>query len=263
MDDAPVINCVLLAAPDPRQDETYEQAMLPLLEVDLAQALVGDKQAVVAYVGAWRSARARLLTQVFKDCPSVRLPPLAEEALDWEALQAPFCTWQSVVDSTQTGLALDLIARLRNILARTATPLRLSDQVTQRAAAREVDPEVVRRFYRMVVAALQGRGTMAAQIVDAFGLSTAELGRLFGVSRQAADQWLGSDVPADRRGKASTVLAIADLLSHRLKPGKLPGVARRPAGAYGGRTMLEMIAAGQHEELRESVRASFDFAKTA
>jgi hypothetical protein len=263
MDDAHLIDCVLLAAPDPRQDETYGQVMLPLLEVNIARALAGDQQAVVAYVGAWRSARARLLTQVIKDCPSVRLPPLAEEALDWEALQAPFSSWQSVVDNTQSGLALDLIARLRNVLAGTAAPLRLSDQAMKRAATPEVDPEVVRRFYRMVVAALQGRGTMAAQIVDAFGISTAELGRLFGVSRQAADQWLGGDVPADRRGKASTVLAIADLLSHRLKPGKLPGVARRPAGAYGGRTMLEMIAAGEHEELLESVRASFDFAKTA
>jgi hypothetical protein len=104
---------------------------------------------------------------------------------------------------------------------------------------------------------------MAAQIVDAFALSKADLARLFGVSRQAADQWLGSDMPAERKGKASTVLAIADLLSHRLKPGKLPGVARRPAPAYSGLTMLEMIAADQHEELLDSVRASFDFAKTA
>lgn len=255
--------CGLLAAPDPRKDETYEHVMFPLLGVDLVGALAGDQQAVVAYVGAWRSARARLLAQVLQDCPLVRLPPLSVEALDWEAIHAPFSAWQLEVDDARSGLALDLIARLRNMLAHSATPLLPSDQAMLRAATQQVDQQVVRRFYRLVEAALRGRGTMAAQIVDAFALSKAELGRLFGVSRQAADQWLGSDVPAERRGKASTVLAIGDLLSHRLKPGRLPGVARRPAPAYGGLTMLEVIAADRHEELLESVRGSFDFAKTA
>ena len=62
MDGAPLIDCVLLTAPDPRQDETHGQVMLPLLEVNLARVLAGDEQAVVAYVGAWRSARGRLST---------------------------------------------------------------------------------------------------------------------------------------------------------------------------------------------------------
>lgn len=252
-----------MAGPDPREDEAYAHIMLPLLKVDLARALTGDQQSVVAYVGAWRSARARLLTAVMHDCPSVRLPPLAVEALDWEALQAPFSAWQLVVDDARSGLALDLIARLRNVLAHSSGPLLPSDQTTPRAALQDVDQQAVRRFYRQAVAALEGRGTTAAQIVDAFALSKADLGRLFGVSRQAADQWLDSDVPSDRTGKASTVLAIADLLAHRLKPGRLPGVARRPAPAYGGLTMLDMIAADRHEELLESARASFDFAKTA
>jgi hypothetical protein len=150
MDDASVKGCGLLTAPDPREDETYEQVMLPLLEVDLTQALAGDQQAVVAYVGAWRSARAR----------SIRLPPLAVEALDWESLQAPFSAWQLVVDDAHTGLALDLIARLRNLLAHSATPLLASDQAMLRATTQEIDPQVVGRFYRMVVAALQGLGTI-------------------------------------------------------------------------------------------------------
>jgi len=237
--------------------------MLPLFEVDLGRALAGDQQAVVAYVGAWRSARIRLITQVLQDCPSIRFPPLAVEALDWEALQAPFSAWQLVVDDARSGLALDLIARLRNILVHSATPLLPSDQAMLLTAKREVDQEAVRKFYRQAVAALEGRGTMAAQIVDAFALNKAELGRLFGVSRQAADQWLGSDLPADRRGKASTILAIVDLLSHRLKRGRLPGVVRRPAPAYDDLSMLDMIAADRHEELLASVRSSFDFAKTA
>jgi hypothetical protein len=104
---------------------------------------------------------------------------------------------------------------------------------------------------------------MAAQIKESFGLNKAELGRLFGVSRQAATGWLESDIPNDRRAKASVVMSIADLLSHRLKPGRLPGVAHRSAAAYGGLSMLDMIAADKHEDLLGSIRASFDFAQTA
>ena len=40
-------------------------------------------------------------------------------------------------------------------------------------------------------------------------------------------------------------------------------VVRRPAEAYGGRSMLEMITDGDHRELLESVRASFDYARVA
>jgi hypothetical protein len=43
----------------------------------------------------------------------------------------------------------------------------------------------------------------------------------------------------------------------------LPGVARKQAHAYGGLSMLEMIAADRHEELLATVRASFDFAQPA
>jgi hypothetical protein len=65
-----------------------------------------------------------------------------------------------VVDDAHTGLALDLIARLRNLLAHSATPLLASDQAMLRATTQEIDPQVVGRFYRMVVAALQGLGTI-------------------------------------------------------------------------------------------------------
>ena len=65
------------------------------------------------------------------------------------------------------------------------------------------------------------------------------------------------------RSQAAAVAAIADLLAHRLKPARVPGVARRPAPAYGGRSMLEVIAADEHEWLLESVRRSFDYAATA
>jgi len=177
-------------------------------------------------------------------------------------MQAPFSDWMRH-DSERNGLALDLIARLRNMLVHSASPLFPTQLPDHAEGSVVVDAESTRKFYRQVVSVLEGRGSMAAQIKESFGLNKAELGRLFGVSRQAATDWLESDIPNDRRAKASVVMSIADLLSHRLKPGRLPGVARRSAAAYGGLSMLDMIAADRHEDLLGSIRASFDFAQTA
>jgi hypothetical protein len=38
---------------------------------------------------------------------------------------------------------------------------------------------------------------------------------------------------------------------------------RRPADAYGGKTMLELIAADEHGELLAQVRDSFDWTSAA
>ena len=62
---------------------------------------------------------------------------------------------------------------------------------------------------------------------------------------------------------AATVAAIADVLARRLKPARVPGIARLPAVEYGGKTMLELIAADRHDWLLDSVRRSFDYAATA
>jgi hypothetical protein len=101
---------------------------------------------------------------------------------------------------------------------------------------------------------------LLAGIEASFGLSKTELGRLFGVSRQAVDGWHERGVPPNRQAKAATVAAIADLLSHRLKAERVPGIARKPAPAYGGLSMLEMITRDRHEELLALTRRSFDWA---
>jgi hypothetical protein len=101
------------------------------------------------------------------------------------------------------------------------------------------------------------------EIQAAFGLSKSELGTLFGVSRQAVDQWRARGVPGGRQDKAATIAAIADLLSHQLKSERVPGIARRPASGYGGLTMLEMIERDHHRELLERVRDAFDWSAAA
>lgn len=101
------------------------------------------------------------------------------------------------------------------------------------------------------------------EIAEAFALSRTELAGLFGMRRQAIDRWRAHGIPGARQEKAAAIAAIADLLHHHLKDERIPGIARRPAEAYDGLTMLEMIAADRHLELLDSVRESFDFSRAA
>src|SRR4051794_25618498 len=101
--------------------------------------------------------------------------------------------------------------------------------------------------------------TLLDPVAETFELSETELGRLFGVSRQAVGQWRERGVPSSRMSKVATVAAIGDLLHHQLKPERFPGIARRPADAYGGRSMLEMIERDREDELQAEIRRSFDW----
>jgi hypothetical protein len=105
--------------------------------------------------------------------------------------------------------------------------------------------------------------TLLDPIAETLELSETELGRLFGVSRQAVGQWRERGVPSNRMVKATTVAAVVDLLGHQLKPERIPGIARRPADAYGGLSMLEMIEGGREDELLRMVRRTFDWASPA
>src|SRR4029450_5419471 len=99
--------------------------------------------------------------------------------------------------------------------------------------------------------------TLLDPISEALELSETELGRLFRVSRQAVGQWRERGVPSNRMAKVTTVAAICDLLRPQLKPERIPGIARRPADAYGGLSMLEMMERGREDELLTLIRRSF------
>ena len=101
------------------------------------------------------------------------------------------------------------------------------------------------------------------RVQELFELTQTDLGNIFGASRQAVSSWLSAGVPAARKPKVYTVLNIAELLERKLKPGRVPAVVRRHADAYDGMSMLQMIEADRHEELLESVRASFDWSATS
>jgi DNA-binding XRE family transcriptional regulator len=105
--------------------------------------------------------------------------------------------------------------------------------------------------------------TLLDPIAERFELTETELGRLFGVSRQAVGQWRERGVPSSRMAKVTTVAGIGDLLGHQLKAERIPGIARRPAEAYGGLSMLEMIERDRDDELIRMIRRTFDWASPA
>jgi len=109
----------------------------------------------------------------------------------------------------------------------------------------------------------QERSSPLRRAMTTLDLSSSDVARLVGVKRQAVDKWLLAGPPAGRLGKVGTIADIADILRHRLRDGVPAVVARRPAEAYGGRTMLELIAADEHEWLLGSVKESFDYSRVA
>ena len=107
------------------------------------------------------------------------------------------------------------------------------------------------------------RGSPLRRAMATLALSSNDMAALMGITRQAVDKWLAAGPPAERLGKIGTIAAIADILRHRLRDGMPAAVARRPAEAYGGRTMLEVIADDDHDWLHRAVRESFDYAHVA
>ena len=177
--------------------------------------------------------------------------------LENASVEAPFTAWANEFEPAE-AVALYAANHVRSlvgalVLTPPAEPLRLFDDLA------------AQRFQRCVRRELSepGSDNPLARLMRLFKLSKSELGRLFGVSRQAVDGWLANGVPADREEKLATLLALADLLERKLKTDRIPGVARRPADAYGGKTMLELIVDDRQRELLNLVRDSFAWSQAA
>lgn len=180
------------------------------------------------------------------------------EALETASADAPFGPWTNRFPLAE-AVALELTSRVRQLIGLRAL------EPGEAGVGTAIDDLVAERFLRRVRFHLNRREDEhpLRRLMASFDLSKTALGSLFGVRRQAIDQWLERGVPAERQEKLQTLLAVVDLLERKLKPGRLPGVARRPADAYDGETMLDLVAADRHRELLEQVRASFDWASAA
>lgn len=267
-----------LLASDPRAALSAERRLAaPLisrLEDVLPRSLRGSRLSVREYVSTWRSLKEVVLDAIYHVrpdrvalvgshavlCDASGAPSaLADEALDLAALRAPLSVWVAAY-GLGTGTALALLAEIRAYVP--GVPA-LDPPAATAFPTMDVDRASVERFARLMLEELRENKTPLERVMEIFDLNLTELGGLFGVSRQAALQWLDEGVPSARRGKLGTVLATAELLERKLRGGRVPLVARRTADAYAGRTMLTMIEADQHEDLYRSVRDSFDWSGTA
>ena len=258
--------------------ELDEGELLPALGTQLERALEGSGEATREYVRCYHVLTLRVLDEAHRARPDVvvrtadghlalldakgtpRRAPV--EALETASAEAPFGPWTTRFP-LEEAVALDLASRVRQLIGLKA--LELAPGHAGVGDVLDVDDLTAHRFLRRVRFHLNhpDEEHPLRRLMDAFELSKTELGSLFGVRRQAVDQWLERGVPSERQEKVQTLIAIADLLERKLKPGRLAGVARRPADAYSGMTMLELIAADQHRELLELVRDSFDWASAA
>ncbi|HEY7477090.1 MAG TPA: helix-turn-helix domain-containing protein [Actinomycetota bacterium] len=212
------------------------------LERDLAGAVSGDEAAARRYARRWHA----LVDELLREHPDAAAA--AGPILDHVALTAPF---------DPSGPVHALVSAARGII----------DDVHVRSHAGSAlplpDALDYERFARAVLTELSGAGTGLERLLAAWQLSVTEAAELFGVSRQAVQQWLDGGVPSSRQPKLLVILQIADLLERNLEPSRIPGAVRAPAGAYRGRSFVEVIAADRHREVLDRVAASFDWAATA
>ncbi len=244
------------------------------LDEAVTEALRGSQEAARRYVKTYRTLTQRLLLRAQSAKPSLlkqneagdfcivdpsgACEPIALKALTVFAIEAPFTVWVEVTGRQGSGVALEALARTRALL-----PGVKDLPVPRSRLPRLFDSGAVMRFSELVIRELDEDGSEPARIQRLFELTTTDLARLFGVKRQAAAAWLSKGVPASRRPKLATIGAIADILSRHVKPSRIAAVVRRPAVAYEGKSMLELIAEDKHEWLLESLRDTFTFSNTA
>lgn len=236
--------------------------LLQEIELNLPRALAGDQRQVHAYVNAYRQLVDRVLEAIGETKAlgekGVKAPWL-KTALEQGAMSAPFTDWVSRLGIGE-GVGVAFVASMRQALPG-AKPL--TSDASRRPPGWDLDTPDLLRFYRAVMAELE-RAVMPLERVQAIlGLSRTELAALFGVRRQALDQWETRGVPAERQEKLATIGEIADLLGAKLKRDRVPGVIRRPGPAYGGRSILEAIAAGDQDLALAELRDAFDWGAAA
>lgn len=245
------------------------------LEEALRGAARGSLAAARQYLSTWETLTSGTLNLVREARPDaiivdeegrislIQLKECTRDVLMATAPIAPFSPWVSLL-GLRRGLVLRLLAEVRAAVPG-AMPL-IPPPVKGEPWA---SPDEMRMALHLCETALTQRSEYAktlaplTRVMQLFELERTEFARLFGVSRQAVEQWEERGVPSERWAKLTTILAVGELLARKLRPNALPGVARTKAGAYGGRTILELIAGDQHEWLLNDVRESFDWAATA
>ena len=263
--------------------ERHFPSEIKSLERAVRRASMGEWPAAQEYLVHWRRLAVGLLRLLHRQRPELiveqadgRLLILdakgdaTETTLDRVLAVAPVAPCSGWIARTGLGrgIALRLLAEIREEVPG-AVPLVPAAGVCPHWAPGAALRTAVQLIGRAVAEPFEGDDRPAAgaallkRAMDLFEIDRTELATLFGVRRQAVEQWERRGVPAGRQAKLATMVAVGELLARRLRPGLLPGVARRSAPAYQGGTMLQMIKDDRHDELLEDVRKSFDWATTA
>ena len=213
----------------------------------------GDRMTIRRYVLAVDEAAHALTSMPARDAGA--LPPAAVvyELLRQDRVELPWVA--PTLDGR--GIVTVLVDRLRGVAA----------GLPQHCGRARVDVDEQRfSWFLSSIAAIDLEQRCAAPLRRAMtilGLTSADVAAVMGVSRQAVDKWLLTGPPSDRVSKIGVLAEIADILRYRLRDGMPPIVVRRRAAAYGDRSMLEVIAADEHDWLVDDVRRSFDFSRVA
>jgi hypothetical protein len=250
------------------------------IEATLPGALAGQSGQVRAYVHAYRTLTDRVLdaaadagveflsvdenghASFVVQAKSRRWHPSAgrwmKPALEREAMSVPFSGWVGTLGVGQgtAGAVAALVRASLPGMEPIAPP-------NGRVPDWDLNEVQLVRFSHAVLDELSAADRPLEHISDTVGLTRTELAALFGVRRQAVDQWEVRGVPPERQEKLATLGEIADLLAAKLKRERIPGVVRRPAAAYGDRSILDAIAGGDEELVLEQLREAFDWASAA
>jgi hypothetical protein len=101
------------------------------------------------------------------------------------------------------------------------------------------------------------------RLIRLWDISAAQLGQMFGVSRQAATTWLRDGPPAGRADQVAVLAQSTNLLEQWVKRERIPAVVRRPVEQLGGRSRLDAALAGDFELLRDELLDTFDVSRIA
>ena len=170
-------------------------------------------------------------------------------------LSAPLTGWVGSFGFGR-GVAASVAASARELM-----PLSMPIASPSGLAPEVVAADVV-EFQRRVLAALRLDDDPLVVIGRELQLNKAEMGELFGVSRQAVSEWMDTGVPSARIRDVSQVLKVVSILSRKLKSGRTSLVVRRPAPALGGQTLLEAMRHDPENALAH-VEEAFDWSGVA
>jgi DNA-binding XRE family transcriptional regulator len=271
-------------APERVADAAEEIARTALREIEssVPDALEGERAQVRVYVDAYRQLGSHMLDAVSEERPDLIVFDEAHNvillgevkaggikgdgsvhwlkaALEQEAMSAPFSEWVGML-GVGRGTAVAFVAQLRSKLRDTKP---LTPPREHHLPAWALSDAEAMRFYRAVGDELTRTGSPLDRAASVLGVSRTELARLFGVRRQAIEQWEARGVPGDRREKLATLDAVVDLLTAKLKQDRIPAVVRRRAAAYGDRSILEAIADGNEALVLGDLRNAFNWAAAA